>query len=136
MTPSFARPLILLALVLGGCAPPAVAAPAPGAAPTAHRGDRIAITFVSDRQHNGPSRWFDSLNRPRQQTDTVLPAQSSTTRLWTSSLVYTAQRPAQRLTSTFTTGGGFARCVVLVNDKVRDAKTVAGKGARVTCAPG
>ncbi|MFT4199584.1 hypothetical protein [Gordonia sp. (in: high G+C Gram-positive bacteria)] len=130
------RILFLLSLFTGGA--PAVAAPAPPAsAPPApvHQGDRIAITFVSDVRDNGPTSWFDSLDRPRTQDRTVLVQPVTGAGLWTSTLVYTSRAPRQRLTATLVSRGGFARCVVTVNDAVRDVRTVVRRGARVTCAP-
>lgn len=122
----------------GLAAPHATATPSPAPtarASTAQQGDRIAITFVSDRSENGPSSWFDSSNRPRRQETTVLPVPVTGARLWTSTLVFTAQRTAQRLSAGFTTSGSFARCVVTVNDEVRDEQLSTERGGRVSCAP-
>ena len=132
MTAHLIRLLILLWLIAGTVVPPPAGA-APGR-PTAVAGDRVAITFVSDRQDNGPSTWFDALNRPRSQERTVRVEPVGAARLWTSTLVYTAVSTTLRLSATFTTTGSFARCVVTVNDELRDQHTALRSGARVTCA--
>ncbi|GAA3045667.1 hypothetical protein GCM10010528_26190 [Gordonia defluvii] len=132
MTAHLIRLLILLWLIAGTVVPPPAGAD-PGR-PTAVAGDRVAITFVSDRQDNGPSTWFDALNRPRSQERTVLVEPVGAARLWTSTLVYTAVSTTLRLSATFTTTGSFARCVVTVNDELRDQHTALRSGARVTCA--
>ncbi len=121
------------ALPSSALAPPAVAGPGPGPTATAVPGDRIAITFVSDRRDNGASDWFDSLGRPRRQAQTMLPEPTSAA-LWSATLVYTAQVPALRLTAGFTTTGSFARCLIAVNDEVRAVRTTIEDRGRVTCA--
>ncbi|GAB08712.1 hypothetical protein GOARA_016_00160 [Gordonia araii NBRC 100433] len=124
-------PLIVLS-VIGTTAPSVVAAPSPSS--TVAAGSRVAITFVADRRDNGPAAWFDSLGRQREQARTVLSSFSTAQQLWSSTLVYTSQQPV-RLTASFTTGGAFARCVITVDDEVRDTRTTVATRGRVTCAP-
>ncbi|QKT06718.1 hypothetical protein HUN08_05580 [Gordonia sp. X0973] len=112
---------------------PSSAPSPPAPAAVASKGDRIALTLVSDVRENGVSAWYDSLARPRRQEQTVLVEQSGPDRLWTSTLVYTAQT-AVRLTVDFTTEGELARCIVARNGEIIDAQTSVDRGGQVRCA--
>ena len=104
----------------------------PDAEPNVDAGMRVTITFVSDVRDNGESTWFDALGRPRTQAKTPLAESLGSAALWSSTLAYTAQAPT-RLSATFTTGGSFARCTILVDDEVRATDTVTTSGGRATC---
>ncbi|GED97304.1 hypothetical protein [Gordonia crocea] len=129
-------PPVLLALSLLPLAlitTPGAASAAP-VTPSATTGDRIAVTFVSDRRDNGPSTWFDAAGRPRSQAQTVLMQPLADAGLWTATLTLVVRAPAHQITAAFTTTGTFARCVVAVNDEILDTQTSLSPGGRVACA--
>jgi hypothetical protein len=128
--------ILLLLLLTGTSAAPAAAKPGapnePGSKPPVDAGTRIGITFVSDVRDNGESTWFDAFGRPRTQTNTPLTDSVGGGTMWTSTLLYTT-RATTRVTATFTTGGSFARCVILVDEQVRVTDTATTRGGRAEC---
>ena len=133
MTAHLLRTALLSWFIVAAAGTPTASADAEPPTATATAGERVAVSFVSDRRDNGPSSWFDALNRPRSQEHTILPEPVGSARLWTSTLVFTASGPVQRLTATFTTSGSFARCVIVVNDEMRDERTSLAAQGKVTC---
>ncbi|VFA90394.1 Uncharacterised protein [Gordonia paraffinivorans] len=145
------RLLLTVALGILGCLivfVPATARSTPPASPTPVRTpstpppqsgpeaeDRVSITFVSDRQHNGAAAWSDATGNLRTQTHVPLLQRDSQSGLWSAALVFTRHSPDAPLHAVFRSGGRFARCEVRVNDRLVAEDSAHGDHPTSTCQP-
>ncbi|NMO01037.1 hypothetical protein HH308_07390 [Gordonia sp. TBRC 11910] len=117
-----------LALLTAGLVPSAHAAPTPPAS-----GDRIAITLVSDAEHNLAAGWTDSANHPRTQRNPRLVTFDAASGEWSQTLTYTARAALVDLAVYLQSAGGLAGCRITVNGRVVARERVSHAHAIARC---